>query len=161
MTHSGLEVTSLGGFADLRAGHRGRRPVHQAGVVALGVFGALAALSLLIVAIQVIGRQLRRHSDETAMLRALGAGPAITLADAVTGIIGAGFVGCVVAVVVAIAISPLFPLGPVRPVYPVGMAVDATVLGLGFLALVIVLSGVAVLGALPARCEHSQPGGAR
>jgi hypothetical protein len=148
MTHSGLEVTSLGGFETygpaIAAADRSIKPVS----VALGVFGALAALSLLIVAIQVIGRQLRRHSDETAMLRALGAGPAITLADAVTGIIGAGFVGCLVAVVVAIAISPLFPLGPVRPVYPVGMAVDAAVLGLGFLALVIVLSGVAVLGAL-------------
>ena len=48
---------------------------------------------------------------------------------------------------VAVALSPLFPLGPVRPVYPVSVAIDATVLGLGFAALVIVLSGVALLEA--------------
>jgi hypothetical protein len=104
-------------------------------------------LSLLIVALQVVGRQLRRHTDETALLRALGAGPVMTMADAVTGIICAALVGCVLAVGVAIAISPLFPLGPVRPVYPVSVAADWTVLGLGFMALVLVLSGVAVLEA--------------
>jgi len=140
-------VTSFGGFQTsgpaIAAADRAVKPVS----VALGVFGALAALSLLIVAIQVIGRQLRRHGDETATLRALGAGPAMTMADAVTGIIAATFVGCAVAVGVAIAMSPLFPLGPVRPVYPVGVAFDATMLGLGFVALAVVLSGVAVLEA--------------
>ena len=125
------------------AADRAIRPVS----VALGVFGGLAALSLLFVALQVTGRQLRRHADETALLRALGAGPAMTMADGVAGVIGAVFVGGVLAGAVSIALSPLFPLGPVRPVYPVSVAVDATVLALGFAALVIVLSGVALLEA--------------
>ena len=127
----------------IAAADRAIRPVS----VALGVFGGLAALSLLFVALQVTGRQLRRHADETALLRALGAGPALTMADGVAGVIGAVFVGGVLAGAVSVALSPLFPLGPVRPVYPVSVAVDATVLALGFVALVIVLSGIALLEA--------------
>ena len=115
--------------------------------IAVGAFGGLAALALLIVALQVISRQLRRRSTETATLRALGAGPTTTMADAVTGIIGAGLVGASVAVVVATALSPLFPLGPVRAVYPVGVAVDPMVLGLGFVGIVVILSGAALLAA--------------
>ena len=90
---------------------------------------------------------MRRHADETGLLRVLGAGPAMTMADSAAGIIAAVCVGCLTAVVVAVALSPLFPLGPVRPVYPVGVAFDATVLGLGFLALVLVLLGVVLLEA--------------
>ena len=127
----------------IAAADRAIRPVS----VALGAFGALAALSLLIVVVQVIGRQLRRHADESATVRALGAGPGMTMADAVAGIIGAGLVGSFVAVGVAVALSPLFPLGPVRPVYPLGIAVDVPVLALGLVAMVIMFSGVAVLEA--------------
>lgn len=115
--------------------------------IALGAFGGLAALALLIVALQVISRQIRRHATETATLRALGASPTTTMADAVSGIIGAGLAGAAVAVLVATALSPLFPLGPVRPVYPVGVAVDPMVLGLGFVAIVVLLSGAALLAA--------------
>ena len=127
----------------IAAADRAIKPVS----VALAVFGGLAALSLLFVVIQVTGRQMRRHADETALLRALGAGPAMTMADGVLGIVGGIIVGCIVAVVVSVALSPLFPLGPVRPVFPVSAAFDATVLGLGSAVLVIVLSGVALLEA--------------
>ena len=113
--------------------------------VALGTFGALAALSLFVVVLQVMSRQLRRHAGETATLRALGAGPTTILADAVTGIIGAVAVGGALAVAVAVALSPLFPLGPVRPVYPGGMAFDPAVLILGFAASVVVLAGAALV----------------
>jgi len=127
----------------IAAADRAIRPVS----VALGAFGALAALSLLIVVVQVIGRQLRRHADESATVRALGAGPGTTMVDAVSGIIGAGLVGSLVAVGVAVALSPLFPLGPVRPVSPLRVAVDVPVLGLGLLAMVVVFAGVALLEA--------------
>ncbi len=141
------DLPQVGGFQTwapaIDAANRAIRPVS----VALAVFGGLAALSLLFVALQVTGRQLRRRSDETTLLRALGAGRAMTMADGVAGIIGAVFIGCVVAALVSIAMSPLFPLGPVRPVYPVGVSVDATVIGLGFAALVIVLSGIALFEA--------------
>ena len=46
--------------------------------IALGVFGAIAALAALLIAGQLIGRQLRLGSDERAVLRALGASPATT-----------------------------------------------------------------------------------
>ena len=49
------------------------------------------------------------------------------------------------AVAVAVGLAPLAPIGPVRPVYPDrGVAFDWTVLGAGFLLLVVVLSGLAV-----------------
>ena len=147
LNHEGLGQPKVGGFQTygpaIAAADRAIRPVS----IALAVFGGLAALSLLFVVVQVTGRQMRRHADETALLRALGAGPAMTMADGVLGMIGAIVVGCVMAVAISVALSPLFPLGPVRPVYPVGVAFDATVLGLGFVALVILLSGVALLEA--------------
>jgi hypothetical protein len=146
LNRSGLALTQVGeqtwGPA-IAAADRAIRPVS----IALAVFGGLAALSLLFVALQVTGRQLRRHTDEAALLRALGAGPAMTMADCVAGVIGAVLIGGVLAGAVSIALSPLFPLGPVRPVYPVSVAVDPAVLGLGFAALVIVVSGIALLQA--------------
>ena len=53
--------------------------------IALGVFGAIAALAALLIAGQAIGRQLRAGSDELDALRALGAGPATILADGLIG----------------------------------------------------------------------------
>src|SRR5206468_3378990 len=41
--------------------------------IALGVFGLIAALTTLLIAGQLIGRQLRTVSDELDVLRALGA----------------------------------------------------------------------------------------
>ena len=146
LSRRGLALPGLGAQTwapAIATADRALRPVS----VALAVFGGLAALSLLFVALQVTGRQLRRHSDETALLRALGAGPAMTMADGVAGIMGAVFLGALLAGAVSLALSPLFPLGPVRPVYPVGVAFDATVVGLGFAALVVVLSGIAILQA--------------
>jgi len=147
LAHVGLGIPSVGGFQtyapSIAAAERAIKPVS----VALAVFGALAALSLLIVVMQVIARQLRRHVGEAATLRALGAGPATTMADTVTGIVGAAAAGCAVAVLVAIAVSPLFPLGPARPVYPVSVSADWFVLGLGFLALALLVAGMAVLEA--------------
>ncbi len=146
LTRRGLALPGIGEQSwapAIAAADRALRPVS----VALAVFGGLAGLSLLFVALQVTGRQLRRHSDETALLRALGAGPAMTMTEGVAGIIGAVFLGGLLAAAVSLAISPLFPLGPVRPVYPVGISFDATVVGLGFVALVVVLSGIAILQA--------------
>src|ERR1035438_8700115 len=60
--------------------------------------------------------------------------------------LGALFAGSLLAVAVAIGLSPLALLGPVRPVYPdPGVAFDWTVLGLGLLALIVVLGSLAVI----------------
>ena len=113
--------------------------------IALGVFGLIAALAILVIAAQVIGRQTRLASDDLRTLRALGADRATTTIDGVIGTAGAVVIGAALAVVVAVGLSPLAPIGPVRPVDPTGgVSFDWTVLGLGFLVLVVVLSVLAV-----------------
>ena len=113
--------------------------------IALGVFGAIAALAALLIAIQVIGRQVRMGSNDTETLRALGADQAMTSAEALIGILGAVVVGSLLAAGVAVALSPLAPIGPVRPVYPdPGVSFDWTVLGAGIAVLVVGLGAVAV-----------------
>jgi hypothetical protein len=113
---------------------------------ALGVFGAVAFLAALLMATQVISRRLREGAEEQSILRALGADPSATMADGLVGILGAVVAGSLAAAVVALAISPIAPLGPIRSVYPAkGISADWTVLGLGLLALIVVLSAIAVV----------------
>ena len=115
---------------------------------ALGVFGAIAGLSALLIAGLMMGRLVREGTDETDTLRALGATRASMLGDELIGVLGALLVGSILAVVVAIALSPLAPLGPVRSVYPdSGVAFDWTVLGFGFLTLIVVLGGFSAIHA--------------
>ena len=108
------------------------RPV----AIALLVFGVIAALAALLIAGQVISRQLRTASEDLSVLRALGADPRAIAADGLLGVLGAVVLGTLLAVAVALALSPLAPLGPVRPVYPArGLAFDWLVLGLGSVVL--------------------------
>jgi hypothetical protein len=105
--------------------------------VALGGFGAIAALVCLVLGIQAISRQLRSGEEDRGVMRSLGAGPLATAGDGLIGILGAVVLGSLVAVAVAVGLSPLSPLGPVRPVYPdTGIAFDWTVLGVGLAVLV-------------------------
>ena len=114
--------------------------------IALGVFGLIAALAALLIAGQVIGRQLSFWAHEERTLRALGADPAMTAGDGLLGVMGAIVLGALLAGLVAVALSPLAPLGPVRPFDPErGINLDWTVLGLGMLILVVVLGFVAVV----------------
>jgi hypothetical protein len=113
--------------------------------IALGLFGGIAALAAILIAAQVIGRQLRLGADDAGVLRALGARPVVTAADGLLGLLGAVVLGSLLAFAVAVALSPLAPIGPVRPVYPYpGMAFDWTVLGFGVLALVAILGALSV-----------------
>jgi len=114
--------------------------------IALGVFGLIAGLAALIIGVQAVSRQLRAASDDAAMLRALGAGPAATTADGVLGVLAAVVAGALLAVAVAVALSPFSLFGPVRQAEPGrGIYLDTVVLGLGALALAGVLGGVAVV----------------
>ena len=98
--------------------------------IALAVFGGIAALAALIIAGQVIGRQLRRDPADLAAMRSLGAGPAVTTADGMPGVLAAVALGALLAAAVAVALSPIAPLGAIRAVYPTpGVAFDWTVLG--------------------------------
>ncbi len=126
--------------------------------IALAVFGGIAALAAILIAIQLIGRQLRSMVEEERILRSIGADPKMTMSDGLAGIIAAVVIGALVAGAVAVALSPLTPLGPVRPFYPTpGVAFDWTVLGFGILVLVVVLSAVAV--ALAVRVAPHRGGG--
>jgi FtsX-like permease family len=113
--------------------------------IALAVFGGIAAVAALVIAGQLIGRQLRLGADDLGTLRALGASPAMTAGDGLPGILAAVVAGSVLAAAVAVGLSPIAPLGSVRAVYPyLGVAFDWTVLGAGAGALIGVLSLVAV-----------------
>ena len=113
--------------------------------IALGVFGAIAALAAVVIAGQVVGRRLRSNSEDLGVLRALGASPAMTALDGLVGVLGAVVVGSVLAVLVALGVSPLAPLGPARPYLPIGVNFDWTVLVAGVVVLVGSLSAVAVV----------------
>ncbi|MCU1463356.1 MAG: hypothetical protein JWO37_3431 [Acidimicrobiales bacterium] len=113
--------------------------------VALGVFGAIAALAALLIGVQIISRQLRDADEDMKVLRALGASPMTIAAEGLIGILAAIGVGSVLAAALAAALSPLSPLGPVRRVYPgSGIAFDWTVLGIGLLVLIAGLAAIAV-----------------
>jgi hypothetical protein len=114
--------------------------------IALAVFAVIAGLAALIIGTQSISRQLRAAADDTGALRALGAGPAMIMADGLPGVVAAVAVGSLLAAVVAAGLSPFSLFGPVREVDPGrGIYVDATVLGLGVAALVLLLGGVAAV----------------
>ena len=113
--------------------------------IALGAFGAIVALAALLIAGQLIGRQLRTGAPDAASMRALGADAAMTALEGLIGVVGAVLVGSLLAVGVAIGLSPLSPFGPVRPYLPDGVSFDWTVLGGGVALLVVVLSVVAVV----------------
>jgi len=114
--------------------------------IALGVFGGIAGLAALLIAAQAIGRQMRFGAEGERTLRALGASPAMTIGDGLLGLAVAVTVGSLLAVAVAVGLSPLAPIGVVRPVYPDrGVAFDWTVLGIGFVVLLVVLSALSVV----------------
>ncbi len=105
--------------------------------IALAAFGCIVALACLLLAVQLIGRQLRLRADEREVLRALGSSPGQTVSDGVIGILASVVTGTALAVGLAVAFSPIAPLGPVRSVFPhPGLNFDWTVLGLGSLVLV-------------------------
>jgi FtsX-like permease family len=133
--------------------------------IALAVFGGIAGLATLVIAGQLIGRQLRLGVGDLGTLRALGASPAMTAGDGLPGILAAVVAGSALAAAVAVGLSPIAPLGSVRAVYPyLGVAFDWTVLGLGAGLLAGMLALAAVILAYrgaphrAARRDRSTPG---
>ena len=113
--------------------------------VALGAFGAIAALACLVLAAQAMSRLLRRGEEDRRVMRALGASPIATMMEGLIGELIVIVLGTLIALAVAIGLSPIGPLGPVRPVYPgAGFAIDWTVMGAGVVVLVGGLGAIAV-----------------
>lgn len=125
--------------------------------VALALFGVIAAIVALLVAVQAISRRLQSQANDRLVLRALGAGPVMVVGDGLVGVMIAVVVGSLVAAVTAVGLSQLAPLGPVRKVYPsAGVAFDWTVLSIGLAALIVALWLSAVLLAYWNRPQQSR-----
>lgn len=115
-------------------------------VIALGVFGGVALLAAILIAIQLISRQLGDGTGDLDVLRAFGADQTALVADGLIGMAASIVVGSLTAAGVAVMLSPLSPLGPVRAVYPgSGLAFDWTVLGVGVVVLVVALGATATV----------------
>jgi hypothetical protein len=124
--------------------------------IALAAFGVIAALAALLIACQVIGRQLRVDGEDRAVLQAVGASPAMAAGDGLVGIAGAVIAGSLLAAFIAVAVSPMFPLGPVRRFEPgAALNVDWTVVAGGTLVLVLTLGCTAALLAYRAAPHRS------
>ena len=125
--------------------------------IALGVFALIAGLAALLIGAQSISRQLRAGAGDAEILRALGAGPTVTMADGLAGVLGAVLAGSLLAAAVAIGLSPFSLFGPVRAVEPGrGVYLDRAVLGLGALTLALILGGIAA--AIAYRQAHRPAG---
>ena len=116
--------------------------------IALGVFGLIAALAMLVIAGQVISRRLRFNAADLTVIRALGATPSTTTLDGLVGIVLSVVAGSLLAGFVAVALSPLGLLGPIRPYIPNGVNVDWTVVGLGVIVAMVALLTLATAFAL-------------
>ena len=129
----------------------------QLAVVALLLFGALTALVTLLLAGQVLARQVLLEEADLAILAGLGMSRAQIVAMVVLRAVAAGVAGGALAVAVAVAASPLMPVGLARQaeISP-GISVDALVLAAGFVTVVVLVAAVA---ALPAwRVSRRGPG---
>lgn len=122
-------------------------------VVALAVFGAIAALAMLVLAGQGLAQLVSRAARDISVLRALGGSRGQTaLAASLPGV--AAILGAtILAVAGAIALSPLAPVGQVRQFDPArGIQADGLVLGAGSVLLAaILLAALAVMGARATR----------
>ena len=127
--------------------------------IALSVFGAIAALAMLVLVGQGLLQMISRSSPEIAVIRALGATRAqAALAAGLPGVIPV-LGGVILAVAGAVAVSPLAPVGPVRRFDPShGVRADALVLGAGAVLLGVVLLGL--LAVLAVRSVRPSRGGA-
>jgi hypothetical protein len=122
--------------------------------LALGVFGAIAALAALLIAGLTISRQLWTDREDLRVLRSLGADSLTITLDAALGLVGAVVVGAVMAGVLAVMLSPLTLVGPVRQIEPSpGVALDWPVLATG--SMIMVLG----LGALTLAVAHRRATG--
>jgi hypothetical protein len=139
---------------------QGERAVRPESVAA-GMFGLIAALAALVVALQAIRRKILSNRYARGILRAVGASPFAVTLDASIGIIGAVAVGAMLAVAVAVAASPLAPLGQLHRLEPdPGVSFDWTVLGAGATFFLLALSAATAVLAHAEVSAHSQRRGA-
>ncbi|MGH2555554.1 MAG: FtsX-like permease family protein [Actinomycetota bacterium] len=128
--------------------------------LALALFALLAGLAALFGIGQIVSRQVFLDSSEYPILRGLGMtkGQLIGAASVRVLIVAVG--GGLLAVTVAVLSSSLFPIGPARLAEPnPGLSVNLAILGVGFLATVVLLLAVAAIPALRAASAPAGVGG--
>ncbi len=120
-------------------------------VTALWLFAALAGAGLILVAGLVLSRRVLLGAAEYPILRSLGMtrGQLITASLVEASLLAVG--GAVLAVAVAVLTSAFTPLGAARlaELHP-GIEVNAAIMGVGFLAIVALIVGVAAIPAIRA-----------
>jgi len=132
----------------LAARERQFQDVSEPYTTALWLFGLAAAFAAVVVVVQALARVVAIDASDNAVLVALGASGSVRRGVAAGRALAAVLLGAVSAVVLAVALSPVFPLGRARRAEPdPGLRVDGLVLGLGFVAILIVLVTPVVLTA--------------
>lgn len=127
---------------------------------ALSLFGIAAGFAALVVIAQALVRMVDVDAGDSRTLAALGAvrGTRAGIASGRAWVALA--LGTVIAAVGAVALSPLFPLGRARQAEPdPGVRVDTQILGLGVVAIVVLLAIPLLVSAWrQARTGDSEPG---
>ena len=86
--------------------------------IALAVFGLIAGLATVLIAIQLMGRLILVTGEEREVMWFVGARPWNTATDSLLGIVISLLLGAAGAAVVAVALSPLLVFGPLQSVVP-------------------------------------------
>jgi hypothetical protein len=108
--------------------------------IALAIFGAIAALAMLVLVGQGLARLISRAGGDISVMQGLGATRAQAALTVALPACSAVLASVILAVAGAIALSPLAPVGPVRQFDPDrGLQADAVVLGAGSAALIVLL----------------------
>jgi ABC-type lipoprotein release transport system permease subunit len=110
---------------------------------ALGLFALVIALTGAVLLAQAMLRQLRASRTDFATLRALGLTERRLWCINLMQVGAVAVLGAAAAVVLSVLLSPSMPLGAARAAEPnPGISVDVVVLGLGFVAMAVVLTAV-------------------
>ena len=108
--------------------------------IALGLFAIVVGLTGLVIIAQAVLRQLRASSIDLVTLRALGLTGRQLWSISLMQVAAVAVAGAVLAVVLSVLASPIMPLGAARVAEPSpGIDVDVAVLGLGSVAIVVLL----------------------
>jgi ABC-type lipoprotein release transport system permease subunit len=156
----GAIFTSAGNVYGIRtAASSAQRGIHLE-VVALLLFGAIAALVTLLLVGHAVARQVMLEGDNYATMRALGVTRAQLMAIVVARASVIGAAGGALAFVVAVLGSPLMPLGLARQAeLHLGFDVDLTVLVPGVFIIVVLIAARSTLPAWRvSRLSAASPG---
>ncbi|HKY16506.1 MAG TPA: FtsX-like permease family protein [Microthrixaceae bacterium] len=122
------------------------RDVISALAIALVVVGVAAAVAAMVAIGMAIVRHVASSEQDLSVVGTLGMTPAARLRGVLVSIAPIAFGGAVLAAAVATAVSPATPIGLARDAEPSpGVAVDWSVIGLGALAIIVLVAGSATV----------------